>query len=157
MAIIHLETLIEAPVERVFDLSRSIDLHKMSTIKTNEEAIAGITKGLIKLNETVTWKARHLFKTRLFVSKITKLESPIFFEDAMQQGDFKSFRHEHHFKAIAKGTLMTDMLEFCSPFGLLGQLVDSCFMKNYLRKFLVERNALIKKVSEGEEWRQFLK
>lgn len=28
---IYLETIVNAPIERVFDLARSIDLHKIST------------------------------------------------------------------------------------------------------------------------------
>ena len=37
---IHLTTFIAAPVERVFDLSRNIDLHKESMTKHKEEAVA---------------------------------------------------------------------------------------------------------------------
>ena len=56
---INLTTTIDAPIERVFDLARSIDLHKLSTKKTNEEAVNGKTSGLIELGETVTWRAKH--------------------------------------------------------------------------------------------------
>jgi hypothetical protein len=93
MSIIHLTTFIAAPIERVFDLSRSIDLHKISTAGTNEEAIAGVTSGLINKNETVTWRAKHLFKKRLYTSIISVMNLPIFFIDEMQKGDFKSLRH----------------------------------------------------------------
>ena len=51
---IHITTFIAAPVERVFNLSRSITLHKISTKDTGEEAIAGVTSGLINLNERDT-------------------------------------------------------------------------------------------------------
>ncbi|MEI9955358.1 MAG: hypothetical protein WDM90_03395 [Ferruginibacter sp.] len=98
MARIHITTFISAPIERVFDLSRSINLHKISTADTNEEAIAGTTTGLINLDETVTWRAKHLLKTRQFTSKITSLQSPFHFTDEMLQGDFKSFKHYHHLK-----------------------------------------------------------
>ncbi len=57
---IHLQTFIKAKKELVFDLSRSIDLHLLSTKKTNEKAIAGKTSGLMELNDTVTWRAKHL-------------------------------------------------------------------------------------------------
>lgn len=60
MPIIELETKIKANIVRCFDLSRSIELHLLSTKGTREEAIAGTTKGLIGLNESVTWKATHL-------------------------------------------------------------------------------------------------
>ena len=100
MAKIHLTTFISAPVQRVFDLSRSISLHKISTAGTNEKAIAGVTEGLISENETVTWQAKHLFKTRLFTSRIMEMEMPDQFTDEMTNGDFKSFRHEHFFKPL---------------------------------------------------------
>ena len=47
MPIIKIQITIKAEKKIVFDLSRSIDLHKISTQQTNEEAIAGVTSGLI--------------------------------------------------------------------------------------------------------------
>lgn len=55
MPVITLDTYIQASREVVFDLSRDIDLHQISTRHTNEKAIAGKTSGLIGLGETVTW------------------------------------------------------------------------------------------------------
>lgn len=50
----YLKTFIDAPVERCFDLARSIDLHKISLEHTNEKAVAGKTAGLIEPGESVT-------------------------------------------------------------------------------------------------------
>ena len=44
---IHITSFIAAPVELVFNLSRSINLHQISTASTNEKAIDGVLKGLI--------------------------------------------------------------------------------------------------------------
>lgn len=49
MPVVRITTKVNAPIQVVFDLSRSIDLHKISTAHTNEEAIAGKTSGLIGL------------------------------------------------------------------------------------------------------------
>jgi ligand-binding SRPBCC domain-containing protein len=156
MARIHLTTFIAAPVERVFNLSRSINLHSISTSQTNERAIAGTITGLISLNETVTWQARHLFKTRLHTSKISAMESPAFFVDEMTQGDFKSFRHEHHFKPVDNGTIMIDILEFESPYGALGRFLNSVYLKKYLEKFLIKRNETIKEYAQTQKWKAIL-
>lgn len=93
MTTIHLETNINAHVEQVFDLSRSIDLHLESTAKTNERAIAGVTSGLIEYGETVTWRAKHFGVYQNFTSKITQYDYPNSFTDEMQKGAFKSFKH----------------------------------------------------------------
>src|SRR5215469_3960508 len=106
MPTIHLTTFIAAPAQRVFDLARSIDLHRKSMAHTGEQPIAGTTSGLIGLDETVTWKAKHLMKTRILKSKISAMNRPFSFTNEMVSGDFRSLRHEHHFKPTQNGTLM---------------------------------------------------
>jgi ligand-binding SRPBCC domain-containing protein len=156
VAKIHLTSFIAAPIERVFDLSRSINLHQLSTASTNEKAIDGVITGLINKGETVTWQAKHLFKTRQFTSKITEMKSPFFFTDEMIKGDFKSFHHEHHFKAAANGTIMIDLLNFETPYGNIGKIVNSLFLKSYLEKFLIKRNEVIKEYAETQKWKAIL-
>jgi hypothetical protein len=85
MPTIHLTTFIEAPAERVFDLCRSIDLHKKTMAQTNEQAVAGTRFGLIELNDTVTWKAKHLMKTRILKVKITAMDRPHAFTAALEK------------------------------------------------------------------------
>ena len=156
MAEIYITTQINSPIEIVFDLSRSIDLHKISTGKTNEEAIAGVTSGLINQHETVTWRARHLFKTRTFTSKITLIQRPFYFKDEMQEGDFKKFVHEHFFEQNENGTLMKDKLMLEAPFGYIGKLATRIFLKNYISKFLLCRNQVIKQTAESGFWKKIL-
>lgn len=156
MPSIHITTFIAAPIERIFDLSRSINLHKVSTASTNEVAIAGITTGLISKGETVTWRAKHLFKKRTFTSKITAMEAPVYFCDEMQQGDFKSFKHAHHFKQVANGVIMIDLVDFESPYGAAGRMVDKYYLTRYLERFLQQRNAVIKEYAETDKWKAIL-
>ena len=156
MASIHLTTFIKAPVERVFDLARSINLHKISTSHTREEAVAGVTSGLINENETVTWQAKHLFKIRRFTSKVTLMQRPEVFIDEMTQGDFKSFKHEHHFKATDNGTIMIDKIEFESPYAIAGKFLNKVFLKNYIKELLLKRNNVIKEYSESQKWKVIL-
>ena len=156
MAKIHLTSFIAAPIERVFDLSRSINLHQISTASTNEKAIDGVMSGLINKDETVTWQAKHLFKTRQFTSKITEMKSPDLFVDEMIKGDFKSFRHEHHFKATANGTIMIDLVDFETPYGTFGKIVNALFLKSYIEKLLIKRNEVIKEYAEAQRWKTIL-
>ncbi len=156
MPAIHLTTFIEAPIERVFDLSRSITLHAKTMESTGEKAIGGITSGLINLNETVTWQAKHFFKTRILKSKISAMEPFTFFEDEMIEGDFKSLRHQHHFKPVANGTIMIDMFNFETPYKNFGQLFNRLFLTGYLKKLLEKRNSIIKEYAETGKWKGIL-
>lgn len=156
MPTIHLTTFVAAPIDRVFDLARSIDLHKKSMSHTGEEAVAGTTMGLINLNETVTWKAKHLMKIRILKSEITAMQRPHSFIDEMKQGDFKSMRHQHHFKQIENGTLMIDILDFESPYGGLGRMFNSIYLTRYMEKMIETRNLVIKEYAEGNKWQNIL-
>ena len=156
MARIILETFINAPVERVFDLSLSIDLHQVSAEKTNEKAIAGKTSGLIGLNETVTWRARHFGIYQELTVQITKLERPFMFEDKMLKGTFAKMEHIHSFAKEGNGTKMTDVFVFESPLWIFGKMADRIFLESYMRKFLITRNKTIKRIAESEEWRKLL-
>ncbi len=156
MPVIILQTEVKATIERCFDLSRSIDLHKISTEHTNEEAVDGVTSGLIDLNEYVTWRAKHFGIYQKLTTKITELDSPRFFVDEMVNGAFREFRHEHQFETIESGTLMTDIFDYQSPFGILGKLVDLIILKKYMTKLLIKRNQTIKEFAESEKWKQVL-
>jgi len=153
---IHLTTFIAAPVERVFDLSRSINLHQISTATTYERAVAGVITGLINENETVTWEAKHLFKKRQFTSRISVMKTPLYFMDEMIKGDFKNFKHEHHFKSVNNGTIMIDQVSFESPYGVIGRWMNSIYLKNYMEKLLTSRNKVIKEYAETEKWKAIL-
>lgn len=156
MPIIKLETTINAPIERVFDLSRSIDLHADSMSHTNEKAVAGVTKGLINLGETVTWEATHFGIRQRLTSKITVCERPTKFGDTMVSGAFARFDHDHFFEEINGQTIMRDLFDYDSPLGILGNIADFLFLENYMKNLLIARNDLIKQVAEGDEWKKFL-
>ncbi|MGA9637215.1 SRPBCC family protein [Flavobacterium sp.] len=151
MTTIQLTTKIEAPIQIVFDHSRNIDLHQQSASKTNEKAIAGITTGLINKGEKVTWKGKHFGLYLTHKSQITVMDLYRYFVDEMEEGHFKSFKHQHLFKETNGVTTMIDILEYETPFGLFGKLFDFLFLKKHLSHFLLNRNQILKKVSERSD------
>jgi hypothetical protein len=143
---------INAPVERCFLLSLSIDLHVACARKTGEKAIAGVTTGLIGEGETVTFQGRHFLLRRKHTSRIELLRPYSYFRDVMVSGSFKRFEHDHHFAAMDDGTRMRDEIRFTAPWGVLGRVLA----RRHLKEFLKERNAEIKRVAESEEWHKYL-
>jgi ligand-binding SRPBCC domain-containing protein len=156
MPIIELDTHICAPPERCFDLARSVDLHKISTAQTGEEAIAGVTSGLVGLNDEITWRARHFGIRQKLRVRIDSFERPRHFSDTMVWGAFKRFSHDHFFTPQDTGCLMHDRFDYESPLGFLGTIADRLFLEAYMRSFLVSRNRVLKRVAESEEWRALL-
>src|SRR5437899_11645138 len=136
MPVIELSTVIRAPRERVFDLARSIDAHQDSTGGTEERAVAGVTSGLIGMNDEVTWEAQHLGVRQRLTVRVTAFDRPRHFQDVMVSGAFKRMVHDHEFAEHPEGTLMRDRFEFESPLGILGRIANGLFLASYMRRFL---------------------
>jgi ligand-binding SRPBCC domain-containing protein len=153
---IQLTTAIAAPVERCFDLARSIDLHMASTDWTGERAIAGVTAGLIGLGQEVTWSGRHFGLRITHTSRITALEFPSYFQDSMVRGKFSRFCHDHYFETRESKTLMKDVMEFEAPLGLLGWGAEKLLLERHMRRLLERRNRCIQRTAESESWKGYL-
>lgn len=151
MTKIKIRTTINAPVQTVFDVSRDIDIHQQSASSTKEIAIDGITSGLINFNETVTWRGKHFGIYLTHKSRITAMNLYEYFVDEMEEGKFKSFRHEHFFYEKDGITVMKDKVYYQVPYGVVGELFDFLFLKNHLINFLIKRNKVLKALSEKSE------
>ena len=151
MPTIRLETYIDAPVERCFDLSLNVDLHHRSVTHTRERPVAGVMTGMMKLNDTVTWEAVHFGVKQHLTSKITAYERPRYFIDEMVQGIFQEIKHVHEFIPQLPGTLMIDVFTFRAPLGPLGRLAEMLVLTRYMRGLLLTRNRYLKQVAEADE------
>lgn len=155
MSVIRQELWIRAPVERCFDLSRSVDLHLLSAADTHERVIGGITSGLMGLGDEVTWEARHFGVRQHLHVRITAYDRPHSFTDSQLRGAFGRFDHVHTFTAVDGGTLLTDVFDFDCPLGLLGRLADP-LVAAHMKAFLMTRNQVIREVAESDRWREVL-
>ena len=156
MPLIELSTFIRAPRPRVFDLARSIDAHQDSTTGTHEGAIAGVTQGLIGLNDEVTWEAKHLGVTQRLSVRVTAFDWPKHFQDVMITGAFKRMQHDHLFSDHHDGTVMQDRFEFEAPLGILGRIAERTFLTSYMCRFLEQRNEILRGLAESEDGRRYL-
>ncbi|MDC0720924.1 SRPBCC family protein [Nannocystis bainbridge] len=156
MPVIELVTPIHAPIERCFDLARSVEVHLAGAGETGERAVAGVVRGLLGPGDEVTWRARHFGVWQLLTSRITVFERPRRFRDSMTRGAFARFDHDHLFEADADRTIMRDRFDFTSPLGPLGRLADALVLTRYMRGFLVERNRMLREIAESDRWSELL-
>jgi ligand-binding SRPBCC domain-containing protein len=145
---IHIETFIEAPIGRVFDLMRDVETHLRSTLGTNERVVTGKQSGLLEQGDEVTWEATHFRVRQQLRVRIIQCDPPYVFEDQMVRGAFKSFTHRHSFREDGEGTLMVDDFDYTSPLGWLGVLADRLFLTTYMRGFLMRRAVALKETAE---------
>ncbi|MGE3164705.1 MAG: cell division protein [Planctomycetota bacterium] len=148
--------MIEAPIERVFDLCRSVDAHVATARATGERPVGGVTTGLLALGDQVTWSARHLGWRWRVTSQITAFDRPRHFRDSMVCGVFRRFDHDHEFVPRGEATLVRDVFDFTSPWGFLGHLADALVVTRHMRRFLMRRMEDLKQIAESEAWVPYL-
>lgn len=125
-------------------------------LKHQEEAVAGTRFGLMEREDTVTWKAKHFFKTRILRVKISAMKKNEQFTDEQVDGDFKVMKHDHYFKPCQNGTIMIDLFHFESPYGHVGKWFNGLYFTRYMKKLLEQRNNIIKEFAENGKWKQLL-
>ena len=153
---LHLTSFIQAPVERVFNLSRHLAIRKLALQKGREEILSSSPDSLVQQGETITLRARHLGRTREITARIIDISQPARFTEEQVKGDLKSFRHEYHFKPAENGTILIDMLEYEGPRDLLGSIAAAFFLRSYFESMLRKKNDLVRQYAETEKWKAVL-
>jgi hypothetical protein len=158
---IHIDeiTTIAAPIQRCFDLSRSVEVHLLANIHSGEQAlaIAGLTSGLTNLSDQVTWRAKHFGTWQNLTNEVTVIEPPTYFQVTMTKGIFRSMQADHIFRTLPSGaTEMQDLLRIAAPLPILGPLAELLFLRSYMLKLVRERNAVIKQLAESSDWQRYL-
>lgn len=148
MPIIKHTTYIEAPIERCFDLARDVEVHTQTTAKTKEKAVGGITSGLLNKGNHVTWEATHFGVKQRLTAQIIEMHPPYTFTDVLVKGVFHSFTHTHTFTKSGTGTIMTDVVEYKAPLGIIGQVADALFLEKYMKNFIASRASELKNLAE---------
>lgn len=138
------ETQINAPAEVCFDLIRDARIHTEITGQTNENAVVG-------LGQIVTFEGKHFGMRQRLTVKVTAFERPTLFIDEMIEGRFKSFKHIHEFTETDGMTLMRDTVEWTSPLGILGKMVDKLVIRRHLTSLVSGRNARLKAIAESRQ------
>lgn len=108
MPVIKHRLLIHADIHLCFDLARNVEVHTETAKQSQERAVAGVTSGLLRSGDTVTWEAIHFGVKQRLTAKVTEMERPYQFTDVLVKGAFQSFIHVHEFREHDEGTEMID-------------------------------------------------
>ena len=153
---IEFNTHIKAPLQRCYDLARSIDFHKISVPQIKEEVVAGCSSGLIGPNQHALLQTRVAglrFSTEL---KLTRYAPPFFFSYEIVNEVFESIVHEYYFYDLKEETVMVDHFYFETRYGILGKFANILFLKKLLAHAIQHRNEMLREYAESEKWKTIL-
>ena len=77
----------------------------------------------------ITYRLKPLFNIPLrWVTEITHIEENAFFVDEQRLGPYRIWHHEHHFKSVEGGVLMTDIIHYHVGLSFVGVLAERLFV-----------------------------
>lgn len=80
-----------------------------------------------------------------WVTEITHVKDHAYFVDEQRFGPYTLWHHKHFIKPINGGVEMTDIIDYKVPFGFLGDIANTLFIKKQLKEIFDYR---FKKVEE---------
>jgi ligand-binding SRPBCC domain-containing protein len=86
-----------------------------------------------------------------WVTEITHVEDGKMFVDEQRFGPYAFWHHQHIFEEVENGTLMTDILHYRVPLGIVGKLINALFIGRKVKsifeyRFRVLENKFVKSV-----------
>lgn len=76
-----------------------------------------------------------------WVTEITHVEEHKYFVDEQRVGPYKMWHHQHLIEPVDGGVLMTDIVDYQPPMGLLGALANFMIIKKQLHEIFAFRTS----------------
>jgi ligand-binding SRPBCC domain-containing protein len=139
--------IISSTLEEVWDFISSPENLKDITpaymgFKISTKDLPGkIRKGLI-----IEYRIKPLLGISMrWVTEITDVKEGKYFVDEQKRGPYSYWRHQHFIEKAENGVLMTDIVTYKPPFGLLGNIANWLFIGNRLREIFEYRRQVLEK------------
>lgn len=95
----------------------------------------------------ITYKISPLLGIKMnWMTEITHVAHKQYFVDEQRFGPYKLWHHQHHFKEIASGVLMNDILHYAIPYGVIGRLSNSIFVGDKVKQIFAYREKAIERI-----------
>ncbi len=95
----------------------------------------------------ITYKVSPLFGIKMnWMTEITHVKEGEYFVDEQRMGPFAFWHHQHHFKAIDGGVLMSDILHYALPFGILGRMVNALVVGKQVKTIFEFREKAVREI-----------
>lgn len=83
----------------------------------------------------ISYKVSPLLGIKLnWVTEITQVKELEYFVDEQRIGPYSMWHHEHKIEAIEGGVLMTDIVSYAPPLGILGAIANTLVIKSKLKE-----------------------
>lgn len=98
----------------------------------------------------ITYKVTPLLGIKMnWMTEITHVKEKDYFVDEQRFGPYALWHHQHHFKPIPGGVLMTDILNYAIPYGAIGRFANAVFVEKKIEQIFKFRTKAINDLFGG--------
>ncbi len=81
-----------------------------------------------------------------WMTEITHVKDKEYFIDEQRFGPYKLWHHRHHFEKTENGVLMHDEVNYVLPFGILGSVAHTLFIRKRVEEIFEYRTKVVDKL-----------
>lgn len=139
---------IPASIKQVWDfISSPYNLQKITPSYMGFEIISKNQMEKIYPGMIICYKVSPLPGIKMsWVTEITHVKGLEFFVDEQRIGPYSMWHHQHRIESIEGGVLMTDMVTYKPPLGILGRLLNQIFIETQLEKIFNFRESAFENI-----------
>jgi ligand-binding SRPBCC domain-containing protein len=144
---LHTTQKLPATIQEVWDFISSpanlkeITPPHMGFIVTSNTGSQKMYPGMI-----ITYKVSPLLGIKLdWMTEITHVRDFEYFVDEQRIGPYSIWHHQHKIEPIEDGVLMTDIVTYEPPFGILGAIANTLIIKSQLKQIFDYRTIALEK------------
>jgi ligand-binding SRPBCC domain-containing protein len=92
----------------------------------------------------IRYKIKPMFNIPLdWVTEITMVKDKVYFIDEQRKGPYRIWHHEHHFKEVEGGVLMTDKLYYDIGMSFIGAIAGKLWVDKQVQKIFAYRGKML--------------
>jgi len=92
----------------------------------------------------INYRLKPMFNIPInWCTEITHIKEKEYFVDEQRKGPYRIWHHEHHFKAVKGGVLMTDILHYDIGKWIVGRIAGKLFVDKKVKGIFAYRNSTL--------------
>lgn len=131
---LHREQVIPSTMEVIWEFfSAPQNLNLLTPPDMNFEIITGGEEKMYE-GQVIEYRVEFVRGLKsLWLTEISHVRENEYFVDEQRVGPYRFWYHEHQFKTLANGILMTDHVTYAAPFGPAGELIHTAWIGSRLK------------------------
>jgi ligand-binding SRPBCC domain-containing protein len=145
---LHKTQKVPATINQVWDfISSPANLKKITPEYMGFNITSKLLREKMYPGMIISYKVSPVLGIKMtWVTEITQVKEKEYFVDEQRVGPYSMWHHEHKIEPIEGGVLMTDIVSYKPPFGILGSIANSIIIKKQLKEIFDYRTVAMERM-----------